>query len=126
MPPAVGTPWLVTLRSTTNRTSPTITSATPIMGRITIVNKAPSIRSLDMPVAVASSVRSDCIAPHHHGFLRTFTLVELHDDLLYAMRDDCVGVKWCTYPFLVDLSLMTCTFFLTTMSSKRLLETSSS
>ncbi len=118
MPPAVGRPWLVTLRSTTNSTSPAITSTTPMVGRITISSKAPSIRSLDMPVAVASSVRSDCIAHHHHGFLRIFTFVELHDDLLNATRADCVGVKWCTYPFLVDLSVMTCTFFLTTMSSK--------
>jgi hypothetical protein len=56
MAPAVGKPWLVTFRSTRKSASPTSTRTIPIAGRITIVSKAPSGRSVGMPVRIASLV----------------------------------------------------------------------
>jgi hypothetical protein len=56
MAPAVGKPWLVTLRSTINSASPTSTRTTPMAGRVTIASKAPSGRSVGMPVTIASFV----------------------------------------------------------------------
>src|SRR5918995_6529508 len=61
--PAVGRPWLVTCRSTRNSASPIRTRISPIAGGIAIIGKVSSVRPVGMLVTVASSLRSDCIAP---------------------------------------------------------------
>jgi hypothetical protein len=53
-------------------------------------------------------------------------LVELHDDLSDAARVDFIGVERGTYHPWLGPSIIACTSFLTTTSSKSLLENSSS
>jgi hypothetical protein len=65
MLPAVGRPWLVTFRSTTNSASPTSTRITPMTGDIAIIGKVSSVRPVDMLVTVATSLRSDCTAYYY-------------------------------------------------------------
>ena len=49
-------------------------SPDPLAGGITTIGKAPFGRSAGMLVTVASSVRGDCTAHHHHGFLQSYPL----------------------------------------------------
>src|SRR5215212_5071759 len=65
MPPAVGRPWLVTLRSTMKSAIPTRIRITPIAGGITIMGNVPFGRSAEIRLRIASEVRSDCTA--HRG-----------------------------------------------------------
>src|SRR5215210_168537 len=62
MPPAVSSPWLVTLRSTMKSTIPTRIRITPIAGGITNIGTVPFGRSVDIQMTVASSLESDCTA----------------------------------------------------------------
>jgi hypothetical protein len=70
MAPAVGKPWLVTLRSTRNSASPTSTRTTPMAGAITIVSKAPPILSGGMRATLTSSVGSDFTAHRQEAFCK--------------------------------------------------------
>ena len=70
MAPAVGRPWLVTLRSTRNSASPTSTRTPPIAGGIAIIGKVSSVRPVGMLVTVASSLQSDCTAHLQAGLLQ--------------------------------------------------------
>src|SRR5215213_1640775 len=66
MPPAVGRPWLVTLRSTMKSAIPIRTKITPMAGGITIIGRVPFGRSIDVRMTEASSLESDCTA-HRSG-----------------------------------------------------------
>ena len=70
MAPAVGKPWLVTLRSTRNSASPTSTRTIPMAGVITIVSKAPPILSGGMRATLTSSVGSDFTAHRPEAFCK--------------------------------------------------------
>src|SRR5215213_9660430 len=72
MPPAVGRPWLVTLRSTMKSAIPMRTKITPMAGGITIIGRVPFGRSMDIRMKVASSLESDCIAHRGGDFVQRY------------------------------------------------------